>query len=308
MKKLLIILGALLLLIFLLFALFYERDLTFEEAKAILADDHSSFVEIEGMPVHYKREGTGFPVVLIHGTGAMLQTWDEWARALVAQDYEVIRMDVQSFGLTGPRQDGDYSIDSYVHFLEQFIDKMKLDSFDLVGNSLGGNIAWHYAIEHPDKIGKMVLIAPSGFETQDKEGSLVFELAKREWLGNILKNMGTRFFVRRTLEDVYYDDSKITEKQYAQYLAASKREGNREAFIQRLQTKEQNKTDQLETIKTPTLLMWGDRDVLVPDHLSARFAAALPRDTLIVYPNVGHVPMEEIPERSVKDAIDFLSR
>jgi pimeloyl-ACP methyl ester carboxylesterase len=308
MKKALKITGAFLILILLALAFLYERDLSIEEAMSVLADDRSSFVEIEEMRVHYKREGNGFPVVLIHGTGAMLQTWDEWARILAEQNYELIRMDLQSFGLTGPRPDGDYSIDSYVDFLEQFIDEMELDSFHLVGNSLGGNIVWHYAVNHQDKIGKMVLIAPSGFQTEDKEGSLAFELAKRKWLGNILKNLGTSFFVRKTLEDVYYDDSKITEKTYQQYLAASKRAGNREAFIQRLRTEQQAETGQLSNIHTPTLLMWGDQDVLVPHHLSARFAAALPHDTLIVYPDVGHIPMEEIPEQSAKDALDFFKR
>ena len=306
MKRKLTITGIVLISLLLLFFSFYERDLTPEEAKAILADERSQYIEVDGMQVHYKREGQGFPVVLIHGTGAMLQTWDAWTKTLTNNGYEVIRMDLQSFGLTGPRKDDDYSIESYVGFLDQFIEKLGVDSFHLAGNSLGGNIAWHYAVEHQNEIGKMILIAPSGFKAQKRKGSIAFKLAKYPWLGPIIKNLGTKLLVRQTIKDVYYDDSKISETLYKQYLAATKREGNRGVFIKRVNAERNANTSALETIKTPTLLMWGDHDVLVPHTLSEKFQNAMPNDTLILYTNMGHIPMEEMPEQSVQDAIRFL--
>jgi pimeloyl-ACP methyl ester carboxylesterase len=216
-------------------------------------------------------------------------------------------MDVQSFGLTGPREDEDYTIDSYVRFMDQFIQAMGIDSFHLAGNSLGGKIAWQYAINNQDKIGKLVLIAPTGFYTDDKESSLVFELGKNKTMAALIRNLGTSFFVKNTLADVYYDDDKIPEHLHDLYLAASKRAGNRAAFLKRVGLEEKDtQTDKLSTINTPTLLMWGDHDVLVPHHLAKQFQERLPNDTLIVYPNVGHVPMEEIPAQSVEDAMRFL--
>jgi pimeloyl-ACP methyl ester carboxylesterase len=308
MKRVLLIPGILLLLLTLLFFFFYERDLTYEEARAILADEESRYLAVDGMQVHYKREGQGFPIVLVHGTGAILQTWDAWTKTLTSNGYEVIRMDLQSFGLTGPREDDDYAIESYVDFLDQFIEKLGVDSFHLAGNSLGGNIAWHYAIEHQDKIGKMILIAPSGFKAKKRKGSIAFKLAKYAWLEPVIKNLGTRLMVRRTMKDVYYDDSKLSETLYEQYLAATKRAGNRGAFIKRVNAEQNADTSALASIKTPTLLMWGDHDVLVPHTLAEKFQNAMANDTLILYTNMGHIPMEEMPERSVRDAMYFLNQ
>ncbi|MEL6192939.1 MAG: alpha/beta hydrolase [Bacteroidota bacterium] len=297
------------LLVVLLIAGFFlsEGDLTFEEAKAVLADEQSQFVEIDGIQVHYKREGIGFPIVLVHGTGAILQTWDGWTKSLTANGYEVIRMDVQSFGLTGPPNDGDYSMEGYVDFLEKFIEEMAIDSFHLAGNSLGGQIAWEYAVKHQEEIGKLILSAPTGFSLADSKGSLLFTLSKQKNMAMLMKNVGTSFMVRNTLNDVYFDQEKLTEDMYEKYYAASRRAGNRDAFIYRLNEERVGNVEALTTLMVPTLLIWGDQDVLVSHTLAEEFLARIPDASLILYENMGHIPMEEIPEKTVADVLAFLS-
>jgi pimeloyl-ACP methyl ester carboxylesterase len=126
-------------------------DIPVEELKLEYANEQSEFMELNGLSVHYRDEGEGMPVVLVHGTAASLHTWDDWTNTL-KEHYRVIRMDIPAFGLTGPDPKGDYSIDGYVGFLAQFLDQLHIDSMYLAGNSLGGNIAWNFASEHPDKV------------------------------------------------------------------------------------------------------------------------------------------------------------
>ncbi len=283
---------------------FYERDIPIERAKALLSTPHSSFLQIQGMELHYTDEGVGFPVILIHGTGSMLQTWDAWKEVLL-KDFRVIRLDLPGFGLTGPFPDRDYSMDAYTRVLNALTDSLQLDSFYLAGNSLGGQIAWEYAALYPEKVKKMILLAPAGVHVPTKS-TLVFKLAKIEWLGSLLQNFGTRFFVRKTLRDVYADPSRIAPEMEKHYLVAAKREGNRRAFMDRLQvSNSDDRIKALSKLNMPVLLQWGDQDVLIPHTVASKFQDLLPNDTLIIYSGVGHVPMEEISDISVRDATNF---
>lgn len=287
-------------------AVFYEKDLTIEEATAVLSNEASAFLSIEGIDVHYRREGQGFPIVLLHGTGAMLQTWDVWTDSLVANGYEVVRMDLPGFGLTGPTTDDIYTITKYTTLLDSFVERLGVDSFHIAGNSLGGNIAWEYALDHQQKLGKMILLDPSGFSAPQSRNALAFRIAELGPLAYTLTKVGTSSMVRKTLTDVYADDSKVTEELVALYLTASRRPGNRDAFVARLQQENVDRTSGLSTLQTPTLLMWGEEDQLIPAEIAANFQESLPNDTLILYPAVGHMPMEEAPAKSVTDALQFL--
>ena len=104
------------------------------------------------MQVHYRVEGEGMPIVLIHGTGSCLQTWDTWTDTLQKNNFKVIRLDMPGFGLTGARKDKDYSVKTYINFLDTFLQRIHIDTFAIAGNSLGGEIAWRYALEHPSKV------------------------------------------------------------------------------------------------------------------------------------------------------------
>ena len=121
-------------------------DISIEDLKNEYANEQSQFIEVNEMNVHYRDEGKGFPIVLIHGTAASLHTWNDWTKELKKTN-RVIRMDLPAFGITGPNKNADYSLQAYTDFLNSFIDKLKLEKFHLAGNSLGGNIAWNYAAD-----------------------------------------------------------------------------------------------------------------------------------------------------------------
>ena len=149
--------GVALVLALISFLALVRFDIPVEELKKTYADGTSRFVPVGGMDVHYRDEGRGFPLVLIHGTAASLHTWDGWATAL-SGDFRVIRMDLPAFGLTGPAPDRDYRIGAYVRFIDDFLDTIGVTRCHLAGNSLGGLIAWNYALAHPAKVDRMILV------------------------------------------------------------------------------------------------------------------------------------------------------
>ncbi|MCX7679710.1 MAG: alpha/beta hydrolase, partial [Spirochaetes bacterium] len=150
-------------------------DIPVDKLKVQYAPPPSKFLNLSGLLVHYRDEGKGFPVVLIHGTSSSLHTWDGWTKALISR-YRVIRMDIPAFGLTGPTKERDYSPQAYVKFLEDFLNKLNISKFHLAGNSLGGLIAWNYALAYPQKVEKLVLIDAAGYPFRTMPP--IFRLAK----------------------------------------------------------------------------------------------------------------------------------
>lgn len=284
-------------------------DIPVEELKKEYTNEYSRFMELNGMQVHYRDEGKGKPIVLIHGTASSLHTWDDWTKEL-KKEYRVIRMDLPAFGLTGPNTNGDYTIDSYVQFLDQFLQKLKLHNVSLAGNSLGGNIAWTYTAKHIENVEKLILIDASGLPTGKPQPS-IFKMAKAPVLNSILLYLTPKFFIRKNIKEVYADDAKITDELITRYHEMALREGNRKAFIDRAKIdftrKEYQSVQLLKSIEIPTLLIWGDQDQWIPLANGMRMDSLLPNSKLIVFKNVGHVPMEEIPNESLTPVAQFLS-
>lgn len=306
MKKLLKILAVITAILLIAFFAIQKKSIPLEELKKKYCNEASRFVEVDSMNVHYRIEGEGTPVVLIPGTGAVLQTWDGWTDSLIRHHYKVIRLDMPAFGLTGPRQDNDYSVKTYVAFLDRFLQKIGVDTFALGGNSLGGEIAWCYAATYPQKVRELILVDPGGFYAKDKgNGAIIFKLAKIKWLASLMSKMDTKVIVEKTVKDVYEDDSKIQPSTIQMYYDMSMREGNRESFSARVQQIGKDALPDVASIKAPTLILWGKQDKLIDVSMTSHFTV-IPQSKLIVYDGVGHSPQEEIPAKSVTDVLRFL--
>ena len=302
------LIGISILLLVLIYKVSYA-DISLEELKKEYANEQSEFVEINGMQVHYRDEGNGFPIVLMHGTAASLHTYDAWTKQL-SKEYRVIRLDLPAFGLTGPNKNADYSIESYTKFLSQFLEKIKVDKFYLAGNSLGGNIAWNYAAEYPEKVLKLILIDASGLPTFTPQPP-IFKMAKTPILNSLFLYITPKFIIRKNIEQVYADKLKVTDALVTRYHKMSLRTGNRKAFIERAKTDfnvaEQVNLVKLKSIKTPTLLIWGAKDTWIPLGNGKRMDSMLPNSKLVILKNSGHVPMEENPKESLEFLKSFLN-
>lgn len=306
MKKLLKIIAVIIAVLIFAFFAMQKASIPLETLKQKYTDSSSKFIEIDSMQVHYRIEGKGMPVVLIHGTGSCLQTWNGWTDSLVKNNFQVICLDMPAFGLTGPRKDNDYSVKKYTEFLDIFLQKIGIDTFALAGNSLGGEICWRFALAYPNKVKKMILIDPGGFYSKEKgNGAIIFKLARIKWMANLMRKMDTKYIVKKTLKDVYEDDSKITDEWIQMYYDMSMREGNRESFAARVQLINSEPKPNLANINVPTLIQWGNEDKLI-DVSQVSHYRAIPTNKVIIYEHCGHSPQEEIPNISVHDAILFL--
>jgi len=283
-------------------------DVSLDDLTREYGNEQSMFIEIDGMQVHYRGEGQGMPIVLIHGTAASLHTWDDWTQELT-KTHRVIRMDLPAFGLTGPNQSRDYSVEAYVKFMEKFITQMEIDSFHLAGNSLGGNIAWNYALEHPEKVGKLALLDPNGLPT-GKPKPWIFQMANIPVLNQAFLYYTPKFLIRKNIKEVYADDTKITDELITRYHKMALREGNRQAFVDRakLDFKEDSLTivNKFKLIETPTLIIWGKQDAWIPLACGEVMHEHIPNSELEVLENSGHVPMEENPKESLQLLKDFI--
>jgi len=289
--------------------IFGHSNMPLEVLKAKYANEASAFMPMGEMEVHYRDEGNrqdSLPIILIHGTGASLHTFDAWTQDLI-KNHRVIRMDLPAYGLTGPFPNRDYSIEHYIQFLTAFIDELNINQCIIAGNSLGGQIAWNYTAENPEKVKKLILIDAAGYPIRSKSVPLAFQVARIPVLKHIFTYITPRFVVQSSVKNVYYNQSEVTESLVDRYFELSLREGNRKAFIDRLASKKDTTAyRKISGINQPTLILWGKQDNLIPTYMAQQFHDDLLNDTLVILDKAGHVPMEEIPERSLKVVSSFL--
>ncbi|MGB1242658.1 MAG: alpha/beta fold hydrolase [Chitinophagales bacterium] len=298
---------------FLIYSAFnFHTDKSLAELKKKYALPPSQFVEIDGMPVHYRIEGAldSTAMVLIHGTGASLHTWEGWILHF-EKHYRLIRFDLPAFGLTGPHPTHNYSIGYYADFVNQFLEKLEVDSCVVAGNSLGGHIAWRFAAKYPEKVQELVLIDASTYPN-NKPIPLAFKLARNQFTNIFMRYVTPRSLVKSSLLDVYGNDDLVTDKVVDRYFDMQLRKGNRSAFIARANQVESETLEQeigmIKTIQQPTLILWGEEDNWLPVEHANRFFDDLPNGKLVTYEGVGHVPMEEIPNETAKDVLRFLQK
>lgn len=289
--------------------LFGYRDMPLNDLKSKYAAAPSSFILINGMDVHFRDEGNkadSIPIVLIHGTGSSLHTFDDWTLNL-KEEYRVVRMDLPAYGLTGPFPDRNYSIDNYVDFIKDFLTSLGIQKCRLAGNSLGGQIAWNFTLEHPDMVDKLVLIDAAGYPASSKSIPIAFKIARIPFLNNLFTFISPYFIVEASVENVYADKSKVTKDIVDRYFELSLRKGNRQAFVDRFAFQNDiNAHLRIKDIQQPTLVLWGEEDLLIPVEKAYLFHENLPNDTLVIIKKSGHIPMEESPIESLKPLQSFL--
>ena len=286
-------------------SIYWKNDIDIKELKNKYAYPSSSFISIDGINVHYRDVGKGEAIILIHGTGASLHTWEKWIDNL-SPGYRVISFDLPGFGLTGPDPNHNYQISRYTAILDSLMVKLKVDSFHIAGNSLGGLVAWHYTTQFPQKILTLNLIDAAGLPQPGKKPPFIFQLAKLPVLSTLLQKVTPKSIIKKSMLDVYKNDKLVTEKLIDRYFELSLREGNRTAFVKRIsQLNEKLVVSDLKNITVPVLIQWGKDDRWIPLANAFEFQKLIPNAKIKMYDS-GHVPMEENPMETVKDYMIFL--
>ena len=211
----------------------YTPDMSRARLEAKYAEPPSTFIQVEGLRLHVRDSGPrdGLAVVMLHGFGSSLQTWEPWAQAL-SETYRVVRYDLPGFGLTGPDPTGDYSDARGMQVLAALLEKLSINRTALIANSMGGKLAWMFAADHPERVSKLILVSPDGFASPG------FEYGKKPEMPALLRLLPytlPSFMVRMNLAPAYADPAKLSDETLARYRAMILAPGIRQAMIARME-------------------------------------------------------------------------
>ena len=285
----------------------WTPDLPREALLQSYARPGTSFVQVAGQPVFLQDTGPrdAPTLVLLHGFGASLQTWDAWAAEL-DKDWRVVRMDVAAFGLTGPAVNQDYSDEADVVRLLALFDQLDLQQAIVGGHSMGGRIAWNFAATHPERVSHLVLVSPDGFPDPSSTSEQTYKVSP--WLG-LMKYSLPAWALKMGVAPAYGDEKLLTADTMRRYQDMMRAPGVRTALIERMrQTRNSDPVPRLQTLKMPVLLVWGDKDAFIPISNAQDYLQAIPHATLASIPLAGHVVHEEAPLPSVEAVKEFLQK
>jgi pimeloyl-ACP methyl ester carboxylesterase len=287
--------------------LFWRSDLKKNDLEAKYSNSSSQFINIEGDRLHIRDTGNpnGPVIVFIHGFGASLHTWEEWSKDL-NKDYRVICLDLPGFGLSGPDQKGDYSDDRTNQILLGMLDQLKVAKIYMVGNSIGGRIAWYFTAKHPERVAKLVLISPDGFESPGMSYDKALEVPSYM---SAIEYFFPEFMFKGNLEIAYVNKKVLTQPLFDRYYELALYPGNRRAMLDRMrQTVLKDPNLYLKDIQCPVLLLWGEKDGMIPIQNAQDYLKLMPQAKLQKIPEMGHLPQEEDPVRSLPFLVNFLQQ
>jgi pimeloyl-ACP methyl ester carboxylesterase len=238
-------------------------------ADNIQAGIESLQTNIDGYRTHYFKAGAGPPVVLLHGGASDSRDWLPMMSALASR-YTLFAPDLLGFGRNQRRREG-YYFSEFSRFTLGFMEALGLERPVLAGHSLGGQVCLDVALQHPEKISKLILADAAGLGKVSKFGTVLL----------------TGFWIARKLFRV--------EQPYPKFLV---REGDdpSETFV-----------DKLPNLKVPTLIIWKSHDFYYPASIAQRAAELIPRASLVIIPGYGHAPHRRTRDTFHKHLLEFLN-
>ena len=283
----------------------YTPDIPRATLEQRYATSPADFASVDGMRLHLRDSGPkdAPAVILLHGFGGSLHSWEAWAQGLQTT-HRVVRYDQPGAGLSAPDRLGRYTDERGMQVLAALMDQLGLQRASIVGHSMGGRLAWRFAAEQPQRVHKLVLVAPDGFASP---GFGYGKAPDVGWTLGLLRWTLPKPLLRATLAPAYADPAALTDAQVDRYHALMLAPGNRDALLARLgQLVLQPPQPFLARITAPSLLLWGDADAMIPVANAADYQAAIPQARLLRLPGVGHLPQEEAPAASLAAVAAFL--
>jgi pimeloyl-ACP methyl ester carboxylesterase len=274
------------------------------EARYLAAP--GDMVTVAGWRLHLRDTGRrdATPVILLHGFGSSLETWDAWAEAL-ARTHRVIRFDLPGNGLSPPDPAADYSDARSIELLLAVMGERGIQRASLVGHSIGGRIAWRFAAAHPERVDRLVLVSPDGFASPGFAYGKAPDVPR---LLGLMRYVLPKPLLRMNLAPAYADPNRVTDDLVGRYHDFLRAPGARQALLDRMrQTVLVDPQPLLAAIRAPTLLVWGESDAMIPIANSADYLKALPDARLARFPGAGHLPQEEAAAASLAAVSAFLA-
>ena len=275
----------------------------------IFHSEHSRFVDVDGVRVHYQEAGNPHApaLVLIHGFASSTLVWSRVFLRLAAAGFRVIAMDMLGCGYSGKPRNGQYTIDGQASLLMGLLDRLNIKRAILLGSSYGGAVAATCALDYARRVEKLVLIG-----TVNNNRPLEYKLMRMfssPVFGDVVSPLliGSRRLLRRRMKRVYdrhewvLDERRVDARHLP--LRAS---GTQRAIIRTVRGWDAERISrEAHLIKQPTLLLWGENDSEIPLADGERLHEQIPGSRLIVFRKCGHIPHEEYPEEFTNVVADF---
>ena len=285
-------------------------DIPYAMLEAKYAGPASAFVELPGgIRLHYRADGDPARplLVLLHGYGDSFTGWERWIPEL-APEYRVLSLDLPGHGLTRAPTGYRLTAAGLSELVESFATALALPRFAIAGNSLGGGVAWRYALEHPQRLSALVLVDAAGWPLpRPAELPLAFRILQYRAGRWLLARIDNRPLIEEGLRKDVYDPTVITPAFIDRWAEFQRAPGHRDILMSADFGSLDASAELLARIRVPTLVLHGEADPLIPVASGRRFAVAIPGARLITYPKVGHLPQLEIPAKSAGDVAAFLA-
>ncbi len=271
------------------------------------SDAGSRFVVLDGVNIHYKDEGKGPAVLLVHGSIGDLADWDGWL-AQLRERYRVIRLDLPSFGLSGGIPSDNYSIDRHLTLVDSLMDHLGEPRFAIVGTSYGGLVAFRYAGTRTDRVSALILMNSAGIELGGRRGR---GDRPRDPNPVFAPRIVTREETTRLLTDLINDPSVVTPALVQRKNDfANVADRDRESFLGVRMYERGDPLRVLSHVRAPALVLWGGNSKGLSRETAQAFVDGLrnsPTVQKIVYEGGGHLLHRERPEATARDAFAFLN-
>ena len=294
------------------------KDISREELEIKYATGASQFLNLsDGTRIHYRDEGEpDLPVILfLHGFNGSLFNFEKLI-PLLKEEFRLVSLDLPGFGLTGAIPSNDYSNESFIKTVNSVIDHLKISKFSIAGNSMGGGVAWRFALSYPNKIESIILLSSSGIYSKEQRKSLeksnrdtpwVWKLMRSKVVNYFLSYYTPKFFATQGLQTSVFDENLATKELAYQFHELTLLKGSRKAILSMFSNRKGDNygADALRSITSPLLAIHGEEDNIIPYSSSFIFQDNIKDVELKIYPNVGHLPMYEAPEKVAEDIKQF---
>ncbi len=288
-----------------------QPDIPYATLQQRYASPASRFLDLgDGLVVHYRDEGPrDAPViVLVHGFGASLHAWEPWVRRL--PDFRVISLDLPGHGLTQAPAGYRATTDGFADLIDTVTRRLDVTRYVVAGNSMGGAAAWNLAMRHPERLRGLVLVDAAGWPGPGRQrGRPAFAGFLATPVGSVVANsIDLKMILRRGLAMAYDDPAMVTPALLDRYAELARAPGHRR-ILPAIESRPGRPVTpaSFAALRTPTLVMHGEADRLIPVADGRAFAAAIPGARLVTYPGAGHLPMETLPDRTIADLRPFLA-
>ncbi|HEX8707809.1 MAG TPA: alpha/beta hydrolase [Pyrinomonadaceae bacterium] len=289
------------------------RDVDWDEhGPGLRHARHSRFAELDGVRVHYQQAGRldAPPIILIHGFTASNFVWGDVLLPIADAGFRVIAPDLVGAGFSSKPGEGEYTIEAQARMIVSLLDHLGLERASLVGSSYGGAVAAACALDYPERVERLVLVA--AVTNDEAKRQPLLRLAAAPLLGDIVSPLllASRRVSRWRLKKVYAAGSEHLfeeERLKAQRLPLLA-SGTQRALLQTLRRWHAERIErEAHRIKQPALLIWGEDDLDIPLRHGRRLWEQMPDARLVVFRRCGHMPMEEYPREFTELVTDFVN-